>query len=383
MAFSKAASMGFFWGGLGLAAATFPAHAEITVLEKNTVSNALLAPLSLEVGGSIRPGFVWNNGPEPGYYKNGYDTGTRFRFSGDYALSSETSIIGYYELGVDIGHVLSWDGHYDHDGRKDTQRQLYGGLKDTRYGTLTFGHQYSAYYDAVGVKSDVWDNDGHASANWIGIDGNYDGGERPKNSIKYTNTWDKFTLYANYLIPQDETPAGDNMRYRRSNGGGIGLDYKIQDDLTASAAWSQTNATIKNPDNGEQHKYHQQFSGAALTWQPDNWYLVTTANYYNNYVPSKRGQQTVSRYFAGDGYGLEAFGGYTFKLGLPMLESVMPYVGTDTLRLKGDENYHANHTYLGVYTTIGYGFSVYLERTLASTSDKEPDTTWMTIYYDF
>lgn len=59
------------------------AHAEITILEKNKDSNALLAPLSLQFGGSIRPEFIFNNGPEPGYYKNGHDGGTRFRFSGD------------------------------------------------------------------------------------------------------------------------------------------------------------------------------------------------------------------------------------------------------------------------------------------------------------
>ncbi|MGZ2707916.1 porin, partial [Klebsiella pneumoniae] len=49
----------------------------------------------------------------------------RFRFSGDYALTQNTSIIGYYEWGVDLAHALSWDGHYNEDGKRDYQRQLY------------------------------------------------------------------------------------------------------------------------------------------------------------------------------------------------------------------------------------------------------------------
>ncbi len=67
----------------------------------------------------------------------------------------------------------------------------------------------------------------------------------------------------------------------------------------------------------------------------------------------------------------------------PFVESIQPCIAADTLRLKGDENYHANHVYLGMYTIIGHGFSFWLERTLASSSDNEQDTTWLSIYYDF
>ena len=91
-------------------------------------------------------------------------------------------------------------------------------------------------------------------------------------------------------------------------------------------------------------------------------------------MPSTR-QRTLSHFFAGDGYGLEGFVGYTFNIDKPFLKSVQPYVAADSLRLKGDEAYHANHVYLGAGTTIGYGLSVYVERTLANSSDNEPDST--------
>lgn len=368
-------------GGVLLSALSGAAQAEITILEKNPQSNVLLAPLSLQVGGSIRPEWIFNNGPEPGYYKNGHDGGTRFRFSADYALSQHTSAIGYYEWGVDLAHALSWDGHYNEDGKRDYQRQLYGGFKDDRYGTLTYGHQYGIYYSVVGIKSDVWDNDGHAGGTGIGISGDYDGGNKPKNSLKYTNDFGPLTLYANYLLPEDDLHTANNLSYRRSGGGGLGFDYKIDPTLMLSAAYSYTDAKVKDDRYNEQ-QYHQQLSGAALTWQPTNWYIVGTASYYKDYVPSTR-ERSLSHFFAGDGYGLEGFVGYTFNIDRPFLKSIQPYVAADSLRLKGQEAYHANHVYLGAGTTIGYGLSVYVERTLANSSDNEPDSTWVTVFYDF
>ena len=41
------------------------------------------------------------------------------------------------------------------------------------------------------------------------------------------------------------------------------------------------------------------------------------------------------------------------------------------------------HVEIGAGTTIGYGLSVYVERTLANSSDNEPDSTWITVFYDF
>ncbi|RWR00964.1 membrane protein [[Pantoea] beijingensis] len=370
-----------FIGGAVLSALSANARAEITVLEKNPQSNSLLAPLSLKVGGSIRPEWIFNNGPEPGYYKNGHDGGTRFRFGADYKLAEHTSFVGFYEWGVDLGHALEWDGHYNERGLRDRQRQSYAGFKDDRYGTLTYGHQRGVYFSTVAIKSDVWDNDGLVNGAGVGIGGDFDGSNRPKRSIKYTNDFGPVTLYADYLLPADETPVGDSLDYRRTHGGGLGFDYKLTNDLVWSAAYSRTNANIKDNINS-QKEYHQQLSGTALTWQPNNWYIVGTASYFKDFVPSRR-ENTVDKFFAGSGYGVESFVGYTFNIDKPFLKSIQPYVAADSLQLKGNEDFHANHVYLGAGTTIGYGLSVYVERTLANSSDDEPDSTWITVFYDF
>lgn len=48
-----------FIGGVLLSALSAGAQAEITILDKNPQSNVLLAPLSLKVGGSIRPEWIF------------------------------------------------------------------------------------------------------------------------------------------------------------------------------------------------------------------------------------------------------------------------------------------------------------------------------------
>lgn len=351
------------------------ARATITVLKKNTFTDPWLSPLSLGVSGSIRPEFIWSKGEDN---HNGHDGGTRFRFSADYLLRPGTSIIGFYSLGVDTAHALGLKHHYDHDGHWDRQRKLFGGIKDDRYGTLTFGQQYSIYYDTVGGKSDVWDNDGHASASGIGVNGD---GDRPRNSLKYTNTFGNLTLYADYLLPQHERVLDNSQYYQRKHGGGMGFDYQLEKDLSLSASWNQIAATVRGAGD-TQRRYRQQFTGAAMTWQPGNWYLVSTATLYRHYVPATT-RQSADHYFARRGYGLEAFAGYTFPINKPFLQSVQPYFAVDTLRLQGNEHYHANHRYLGVDAQLAYGFSVYLEHAFTSTSANDPDQTWLTFYYDF
>ncbi|EIC84138.1 porin [Serratia sp. M24T3] len=371
-------------GGVILSVISASAHAEITVLDKNTTSNSLLAPLSIQIGGSIRPEFEWENTENKTHgASSGHDGGTRFRFSGDYALDSHTSIIGMYELGVNMYHVLGIDSGYTKGTDELKKRKLYYGFKDDRYGTFTFGKQYGVYYDIVGSKSDVWDNDGQAAGEGVGLAGDFDGGNRPYDTFKYKNTWGKFTVEAHYMLPYTQTAATSDLDYRRRGGQGIGVDYAITPTLTWSGVYTNTQATVKQSQNASESKlYHQQTTATALTWQPGSWYLVGTANYYANYIPSHKDNVNQSDFFAGSGYGLEAFAGYTFTFNKPWFKSIQPYVAADTLKLKGGEDYESNHIYLGTAFDFNHRISLYVERTIA-TSPGEDDKTYASFYYNF
>ena len=357
------------------------AYAEITVLSKNSINNSILSPLSVTVGGSVRASLKYLNGPEPGFYKNGHDGGSRAHISADYTLTPDMSVVGYTEEGFDLAHILEMKGHYYEKGGRKKERQLYTGIKDQRFGTLTFGHQHGIYYSVIGIKSDVWLNDGHAGATIIGVNGDYDGANRPERSLKYTKNIGPVTLYTNYLLPLQDKNLATGVRYKRNSGQGIGLDYHITDQLTLGTAWSLTRATIKTA-GGQNKDYNQQVSGMALSWKNGGWYLAGTASYYKDFVPAQSGR-TWDKYFYNHGYGVEGFAGYKFMINKPWLDSRKPYVAADSLQLHNKENYHANHVYLGLGSDFGHGIWLYVEKTLSATSSKEADATWLTLFYNF
>lgn len=134
-------------------------------------------------GGSIRPQFNHQTGgKDKSYKRNGFDGGTRFRFSVDYALTQDINWVNYYEVGVNIPKVFNWDNHYASGATNTTRRQWFTGLKSQQYGQLTFGQQNSVYYDAVGAKTDIWDDDMLAQAPGNGVNGDYDGLYRLQNA---------------------------------------------------------------------------------------------------------------------------------------------------------------------------------------------------------
>ncbi|TCM60250.1 putative porin [Acinetobacter calcoaceticus] len=361
-------------------------HTEIDLIAKNQLDSPLLSPLSVQFGGQLRPQWVHNVGDEPSYYKNGHDGLSRLRLTINYDVSPETKVVGYYERGINPFKILGMDNHYSPQSPSSSERQSYISIENKTYGTLTYGHQFGLYYSVIGMKSDVWDNDAHAGATAIGAHTNYDGANRPKNSLMYSKDFDHFKLYANVLFPEKAKVLSDQHIYKRQNGAGIGLDYKPSKTLTYSAAFSTTKAQIKSEQHQattEANDYQQNIFGTAVTYQPNQWYLVATASYYNDFVPVVN-NPTVQHYFVGDGYGLEAFAGYTFKFDLPYLKSIQPYIAVDSLRLKSAENFRANHQYVGFSTSFNKNLKIMTEHTFASTSDKsEKDSTWITMFISF
>nr|WP_174506391.1 porin [Acinetobacter sp. Marseille-Q1620] len=359
------------------------AHAEIDVISKDQFKNQYLSPLSFQFGGQLRPQWIHNMGDEPGYYRDGHDGLSRLRFTTNYELSEQTKLLGYYELGINVPKILDMDGHYKEGAKRTVRRLAYVGVENSQYGTLTYGQQYGLYYAMIGLKSDVWDNDGHAGATAIGVNGHYDGANRAKNSLMYTNTFGKYKLYVNYLFPERAIDVDSEHDYRRKHGEGIGLDYNLNKKTTLSLAYSSTNAKMGD-SLGNKKNYHQNILGSAITFTPHNWYLVGTASYYNDFVPATENRH-INHYFVGDGYGLEGFAGYTFKLDKPFLKSMQPFIAADRLNLNAsDHDYHANHQYVGLSTNLGHGVKVIAEHTFAQTTDDaEKDSTWLTFFISF
>lgn len=366
-----------------LGCTVFAAHAEITLIKQDPKPDDLLSRLNFQVGGSIRP--QWNmetGGKDKGSYKNnGFDGGSRFRFSADYYLFDDISWVSYYELGVNFPALFDWDDHYADNARNTSRRMLYTGLKSKTYGQLTFGQQNSVYYDVVGAKTDIWDYDMLAQAPGNGVNGDYDGSYRARKQLKYKNTFGDADIYASYLFSDNDLLTGDGLRYKRKGGGSVGVDYHITKDLTWGTAYNYTDAEMKNPGLHSSTDYNQSIMGTALSWKPGNWTASLGGGYYHNFLTTK--QKSDEDYFAGDAYGIEYFLGYTFPINQYAVKTIQPYFMGDRLSYVTGRDYQRIDNGLGLSFQMDYGFRVDYEHVFSSTTDDRGDMNLVRLRYDF
>lgn len=372
--------------GLLLGSASFAAQAEITLIKQDPQPNDLLSRLNFQVGGSIRPQVSNSSGKsDAGSYKhNGYDGGSRFRFSADYYLFDDVHWIGYYELGVNFPKVFSWNKHYADGAHDTTRRQLYTGFKSNTYGTLTFGQQNSIYYDVVGAKTDNWNNDMNAQAPGNGINGDYDGSYRSRKMLKYKITTGPVDLYAaalfadsNYYVPS----TANNIAYKRKGGGSVGSNWHITDNLSLGSAYNYTKAEVTDRKAGDGKKYNQSIVGSALTWTPGRWNLSAGAGYYHNFLTNKN--TDARNYFAGNAYGIEYYASYTIPVNTYALKSVKPYFMGDYLKYTSGRDYSRTDNGVGVQFKLAYNLSVTYEHQLINSSDNLGDVNSLRVTYDF
>jgi len=365
-----------------VAVTSFTTQAEITLLKQDPAAGDALSRLNFAVGGSIRPQFnnMTGDGDQGSYKRNGFDGGTRFRFAADYYLFDDINWTNYYEVGVNIPAVFDWDNHYAKGADDTSRRMLYTGFKSKTWGVLTFGQQNSVYYDVIGAKTDIWDYDMIGQAPGNGINGDYDGSYRSRKMLKYKKTVGDADIYASYLFNDNYNPM-NGLRYERTGGGSLGLDYRLTSNLTWGTAWNYTRAKIYNPHNSDSKTWDQNIVGTALSWSPDRWTLSVGGGWYQNFMTTKK--VSIDHYFAGDAWGIEYFAGYKIPVGQYALKSVQPYVMGDRIEYLNGRDYLRTDNGVGVTFQLDYGFRVDYEHVFTSSTDNLGDMNLVRLRYDF
>ena len=368
--------------GAAVAVTSFTTQAEITLLKQDPAAGDALSRLNFAVGGSIRPQFnnMTGDGDKGSYKRDGFDGGTRFRFAADYYLFDDINWTNYYEVGVNIPAVFDWDNHYAKGADDTSRRMLYTGFKSKTWGVLTFGQQNSVYYDVIGAKTDIWDYDMIGQAPGNGINGDYDGSYRSRKMLKYKKTVGDADIYASYLFNDNYNPM-NGLRYERTGGGSLGLDYRLTSDLTWGTAWNYTRAKIYNPHNSDSKTWDQNIVGTALSWSPDRWTLSVGGGWYQNFMTTKK--VSIDHYFAGDAWGIEYFAGYKIPVGQYALKSVQPYVMGDRIEYLNGRDYLRTDNGVGVTFQLDYGFRVDYEHVFTSSTDNLGDMNLVRLRYDF
>jgi predicted porin len=366
--------------GIVLCGVSFISNAEITLLQQDPQAYDLLSRLNLQVGGSIRPQMNAVTG-QSSYKDNVFDGGSRFRFSSDYYLFDDVSWINYYELGVNFPRLFDWDGHYADGANNTTRRQLFTGFKSKTYGQLTFGQQMSVYYDVIGAKTDVWDDDMLAQAPGNGINGDYDGSYRPRKTLKYKVSVGNADLYAAYLFDDQDYLTPDNFRYKRDGGGSLGINYHLTPTLSWGLASNYTKAEMKNPADHSETDYNQTITGTGFSWQPGHWSVSATGGLYQNFLMTK--VKNINDYFAGDAYGIEYFAGYTFPINSYAIKTIKPYFMGDRIEYLDDRNYEKLDNGVGISFQLKYGFRVDYEHVFTTATGQNYGTNIIRAWYDF
>lgn len=115
-----------------------------------------------------------------------------------------------------------------------TNRIGYIGFDFEKYGTLTFGKQWSVYYDVTSYTDQFTIFGGRASATYVGgSDGGASGTGRASQSVIYRNQFGNF-----YLGAQAQVRGGNNDKF--IDGFGFSAQYKMLGQLFLGASFNRT-----------------------------------------------------------------------------------------------------------------------------------------------
>ncbi|MFV7667166.1 porin [Shewanella algae] len=239
----------------------------------------------------------------------------------------------------------------------------YAGLSHDKYGTLTIGKQWGAWYDVVYNTNYgfVWDGNAAGVYTYNKDDGAINGTGRGDKTVQYRNSFGDFSFaiqtqlkHDDFLMdessgtnpfpPRDHAPvtgtaatAGTATKVEFNNTYGIALTYAVSKDLSLMAGYNYGEFEATRAD-GSTFSESDYIYGAGITWGGwDNQGLYAAANVNKNefhdtdnlgrLIPESYGVETLVSYRfdndirtfvsynllnAGDAYE-QAYGGDVFK----------------------------------------------------------------------
>lgn len=369
------------------------ANADITLIKKGE-GDSITKNFELSVGGDAEVGFQNAMGPSDHGYpanvpKRGWADDSNYHVAATYFLPNDWKVIGYYELAASWFKAIGLKRHsyQNRDGNDDTYtRQLFIGVSNPDFGTLTYGQQNNVYYDLVGKKTDIWVNDMGAQGASDGVDGqgNFDGSRRAKDLLKYHRQVGEVTLEGSWALPSRDyyINANNVQRYTRKGGFGLAASWQITPELDWGTGYSYMRYNL-HPFSGDTSSSNQQMVGTALSWKPGNWTVAGLAGYYKNFIPDTK-VVNPDTYFSHDAHGFEYYVGYDFHLNNPVVRVLKPYFAGDALHAN---NFSYNDQFIGLAATLPAGFKATLEHQFSHVSgldkDDRPDATHLRFEYVF
>ncbi|MCL1077819.1 porin [Parashewanella spongiae] len=267
-------------------------------------------------------------------------------------LESGWDVIGQFEWGVNpVGEskiVFNSDSLVEQlDGDFFYNRIGYVGFKHDKYGTVTFGKQWGAWFDVV-KDTDygaVWDGNA-AGVNTFLSDGGINGVGRSEQTIQYRNVYDNLSIALQMQIKKDSFDINENngnspfpqmgtrnqqkividndgrmSEVEYGNTYGVSMRYIINPDFTITAGYNRGEFDVNHVNGGQTSEIDDIYGAGIVYGKWKHVGLYAAANYSQSHYHDT---DNIGRILP-ESEGVEAVVSYLFK------NDIRAYVQYDVL----------------------------------------------------
>ncbi len=258
------------------------------------------------------------------------NNGSKVHLDFSHALKNDVSVIGTFEWGVNpVGDnqiAFNNDSLVERQNSDFFYNRLgYVGFSHSKYGSLTFGKQWGAWYDVV-MDTDygaVWD--GNASGTYTFLsDGDLNGVGRAEQAIQYRNRFgglsvalqmqvkdDHFTMDDLKAFPvagmnKNADVNGRNFTSEYGNTYGAGLRYKLSPVFTVTAGYNRGEFDIDYGNSEKMNEVDDIYGGGVVLgdWMKPGFYAAanySVSRYHDvdnigRILPRAKGVEAVTSY---------------------------------------------------------------------------------------
>ncbi|MGL5757898.1 porin [Plesiomonas sp.] len=222
----------------------------------------------LDLYGSVTGDYHFASNHNAGMYQRGDQSYARLGLKGTTQINSNLQGFGHVEYNLATNQDSNYNG-------PSQIRLAYAGLKDDRYGSISYGRNWGVSYDVTGYTDVLpeWgeDTQGYmpeATNNYSGSAPTLFGNGRSDGVLQYRNNWDNFNLALQLLAPNDSYDGdSSNHNYSRmvenGTGYGIAMSYDLDMGVTLGATYNNARKSDWQKENIANDKNAQLWSLGA------------------------------------------------------------------------------------------------------------------------
>lgn len=250
----------------------------------------------LDLYGSITGDYHFASNHNAGMYQRGDQSYVRLGLKGTTQINNDLQGFGHVEYNMAPNAENNFNG-------PNQIRLAYAGLKDDRYGSISYGRNWGVMYDITSF-TDVLPEWGEDTQGYTQVSTNNApyaatmfGTGRSDSVLQYRNSWNGFNLGLQYLGANDSYSGNDGYGITAENGDGYGMSMSYDTDMgiTLGAAYNNARKSDNQKDalRGLNDKNAQMWSVGAK-YDANNIYAAINYSETKNQLPFTVGADSLN-----------------------------------------------------------------------------------------